>query len=336
MNAKIQTPKVDEHAPMQERVYAMIKSMIADGRIRPGQRLLEVHVARAFSVSRSPARRALQALCVEKTVYEAERRGYVVAGRRSGHYDDEGDLAVISENAIEPTPRWKQVYMELEREISVGVATHSLRITEDRVAEYFDVSRTVARDALARLHSSGVVGKDRQGRWVAERLTANRIRSLYELRWLIEPEALIQSAQAMPDEVVLEARDKLIHALANMPALGSDLHFELEDDMHVRLLAACPNTELLRVLGNTRLLLVSNPHRIHLYADDRQRQLEESLQQHLEVVELLLSNRRRPAAEALRKHLKGSCDFWLDHWDRVQAHAADALPAYLSSIDAGN
>ena len=333
MNTKLPAMSADDHAPMQDRVYAMIKEMIADGRIRPGQRLLEVHVARAFAVSRSPARRALQALCVDKTVREAEGRGYVVAGRRTGDFDDENDLADIGEIAIEPAPRWKQVYAELEHEISVGVVSHSLRITEERVADYFDVSRTVARDALARLHSGGVVDKDRQGRWVAERITANRIRSLYELRWLIEPEALVQSVAATPVEIVRGFRDKLVHALSDMPELGSEVHTELEDDMHVRLLAACPNTELLRVLERTHLLLVSNPHRVHSYVDDPQRHVQNSLQQHLDVLDLLLENRRKPAAESLRKHLKESCDFWLDRWDLIQAHAAEPLPSYLSPLE---
>lgn len=329
-------PILDEQAPMQERVYAMVKAMIEDGRIRPGQRLLEAHVARAFAVSRSPARRALQALCADKTLREANGRGYVVAGRRSEGYADEGDLADIGAIAISPAFRWKHVYTELEREISIGVVSHSIRITEDRVAEHFNVSRTVARDALARLHSNGVVGKDRHGRWIAERITADKIRSLYELRWLIEPEALIQSVQATPIEVLHELRNKLVDTLGNVPELGSSLHIEREEDMHVRLLASCPNAELLRVLDRTHLLLVSNPHRMVWYADDPRHEVTESFNQHLEVFDLLLKKRNKAAAAALRNHLKVSCDFWTDRWDRVQTHAAEALPGYLSSVEASN
>ena len=42
--------------PMQERAYRLLRQMIGDGRVRPGERLQEVQVARAFGVSRSPAR----------------------------------------------------------------------------------------------------------------------------------------------------------------------------------------------------------------------------------------------------------------------------------------
>jgi DNA-binding GntR family transcriptional regulator len=327
---------VDERAPMQDRVYAMVKAMIEDGRIRPGQRLLEVHVARAFAVSRSPARRALQALCADKTLREADGRGYVVAGRRPEGSADEGDFANIDVIAIAPTFRWKHVYAELEREISIGVVSHSLRITEDRIAEHFNVSRTVARDALARLHSNGVVGKDRHGRWIARRITADGIRSLYELRWLIEPTALVQSVQAMPAGTLRELREKLLGTLANAPRLGGRQHIEREEDMHIRMLAACPNPELLRVLERTHSLLVSNPHRMLWSADDPRHEVMQSLNQHLEVFDLLLRNQRKSAAAVLRHHLKVSCDFWLDHWHLVQAHEADALPGYLSPVEARN
>ncbi|MEO6270055.1 MAG: GntR family transcriptional regulator, partial [Lautropia sp.] len=51
---------------LQRRVHAALKAMIAQGRIQPGERLLEVKVAHAFQVSRSPARATLQALCQER------------------------------------------------------------------------------------------------------------------------------------------------------------------------------------------------------------------------------------------------------------------------------
>jgi DNA-binding GntR family transcriptional regulator len=209
----------------------------------------------------------------------------------------------------------------------------SIRITEDRVAEFFDVSRTVARDALARLHSSGVVDKDRQGRWTAERITPQRIRSLYELRWLIEPEALIQSARATPVDVVGHARDKVREALRDLPTLGSQTHIDLENDLHVRLLAACPNTELLRVLERTHLLLVSNPHRLQSYIDEAETQLHDSLRQHIDVLDLILRNKHQAAARALRNHLEESCAFWVERWDRVEAHLAQPLPPYLVEAD---
>ncbi|MEX3813585.1 GntR family transcriptional regulator [Paraburkholderia sp. BR13439] len=321
----------DEHAPMQQRVYAHIKAMIQDGRIRPGERLLEVHVARAFAVSRSPARRALEALCIDKAVRAAPGRGYIVVGRRAD--DSRGDLANIAEMIVEPMPRWKQVYAEMERQVCIGVVYHSLRITEERVAEHFDVSRTVARDALGRLHSLGMVSKDRQGRWEAERITADRLHALYELRWLLEPQALMQSARAIPRERVREAHDRLRAALDDMPQLGSDTHISLEKDLHIELLSACPNQELLRVLDRTHSLLVSNPHRLKCCVGEPQAHLESSLREHLDVLGLWLDGRLEAAAAALCQHLQESCAFWIDSWGHVEARPTPPLPSYLTPTD---
>ena len=65
---------------LQDRIYAHLKAGIAEGRIGPGTRLLESQLARTFSVSRSPARGALNALAAERLVLDDGARGYKVAG----------------------------------------------------------------------------------------------------------------------------------------------------------------------------------------------------------------------------------------------------------------
>ena len=51
--------------PLQEQIAVTLEQMIRSREIQPGQLMLEVRVAQAFGVSRSPARLALQ-LCVER------------------------------------------------------------------------------------------------------------------------------------------------------------------------------------------------------------------------------------------------------------------------------
>lgn len=320
----------EDAGPMQQRVYAQIRAMLEDGRIRPGERLLEVHVAKAFGVSRSPARRALEGLCRDKLVREAPGRGYIAVGRRSDRAG--GELAVLPEAIVEPVARWKQVYAEMEQQICIGVVAHSLRIIEDRVATHFNVSRTVARDALARLEGEGLVAKDRQG-WLAERLTAGRLRALYELRWLLEPTALVQSAPQLDPAQIRAWREKLVVALGDMPALGSATHIALENDMHVLMLAGCANKELLRVLVRTHSLLVSNPYRLNFGVDSPREHMRASLTQHLEVMDAVLASDLPQASAALHRHLVESCEFWLRNWDQVEAEPTPPLPPYLAKLE---
>jgi DNA-binding GntR family transcriptional regulator len=319
--------------PIQARVCALIKAMIEDGRIRPGEKLLEVHVARAFGVSRSPARHALEALKTEKILRVAPGRGYIVAGH--GAAADSGELAQLEEVAIQPMPRWERVHAELEKQVCTCVLYHSIRITEERVAEHFQVSRTVARDALARLHSAGVVSKDRQGRWVAPRVTPARIHDLYELRWMLEPVALVQSARMIGHDRIKQMREKLESTINDVEFIHTETHGEVEHDMHIELLSACPNREMMNVLERTHLLLISNPYLFNFYVGVSRADLKDSLQQHLQVFNLLLQDDWEGAAHALCQHLHDACTTFLKRFEAVASQPASPMPPYMSEVETG-
>lgn len=315
---------------MQDRVYALLKERIADGRVQPGEKLLEVQVAKAFGVSRSPARHALQALSSERLIKPADGRGYVVAGRALS--DASGQLATLEEIPLAPAPRWERVYAKVEQELCTRVLFRSVRITEERLAEHFGVSRTVARDVLGRMHGVGLVSKDRMGRWIGEQVTMSRIRDLYEMRWLLEPQALLQSAPLVPRERVAGARDAIKRTLADLPRTDSPELDRLENDLHVDLLAKCPNEEILRALGHTHLLLVSNRYMFDNYLGIPP-EIESSLREHLDVVERLLRKDWARAAAALCEHLKRSCGHWQRRFETISALKQPQLPPYISPIE---
>lgn len=321
----------DDRTPMQQRVFELVKSMISDGRIRPGEKLLEAHVARAFGVSRSPARHALEALRASKLVRLGEGRGYLVSGHCSAA--DRGVIAKLDDVAVEPVARWERIYTDVEQQICKSVLHHSVRVTEERLAEHFGVSRTVARDALARLHSAGVVSKDKQGRWVADRVTLQRIRDLYEVRCLLEPVALVHSVRAISHEYIRRARDSLKEALRNSISVDSKAHAALEHELHIVLLSACPNKELLRALERTHLLLISNHYMFDMYLGFPRAHLDRSLQEHLQVIGLLLNQRWDEAATSLRRHLQDSCEVWVERFESASSRPCPPMPTYLTVIE---
>ena len=317
--------------PMQERAYRLLRQMIDDGRVRPGERLQEVQVARAFGVSRSPARHALQALVADRLLRPAPGRGYVVAGPARG--GDAGRLAQLEEVRLAPEPRGNRIYDEVERDVCMHVLYRSLRITEERLADHFRVSRTVARDVLGRLYAIGLVTKSRAGHWRAERVTPRRIRDLYEMRWLLEPQALVQSAPHVPRAALDRIRDGLRKALADIARADSAALARLENDLHVELLSHCPNELLLRTLQHTHLLLVSNQYIFDQYLGIDPRTTRAAVREHLAVVDLVRKDDAAGAAALLREHLKASCGVWLERLDAVSSRKMPALPAYLAASD---
>lgn len=63
----------------QEAVLGELRRMIADGRLLPGQRIVQDALSRELGVSRVPLREALKMLEGESLVQYAAHRGYVVA-----------------------------------------------------------------------------------------------------------------------------------------------------------------------------------------------------------------------------------------------------------------
>lgn len=331
-----QTPSdASEHdhasTPMQRRAYVLLKEMMQDGRVRPGEKLLEVQVARAFGISRSPARHALQALVADKLLRPSSGRGYVVAGRSNRLAP--GQFATLEQSQLAPVARGDRVYSEVERDLCSAVLSNTVRITEERLAEHFRVSRTVARDVLSRMHSLGLIGKGRNGGWMAERVTTARIKDLYEMRWLLEPLALVQSAPLVSRDRLTKARDDLRHAIKHIKRADSALLARMETDLHVDLLALCPNQVLLRALDHTHLLLGSNQSMFDLHLGVEPAIAKTALYQHLAVIDHLLASDWSGAADHLCAHLKASCGVWLRRFDTVSAMTMPALPRYLTPLE---
>src|SRR5579859_6100098 len=61
-----------------DRVYEQIKAAIQDGRIKPGQRLVQDALARQLGISRSPVREAIVRLGQEGFIHLEPHRGAVV------------------------------------------------------------------------------------------------------------------------------------------------------------------------------------------------------------------------------------------------------------------
>lgn len=69
----------DNYYPLRDQVRDELRSQISDGRILPGQRLIERVLAEEFGVSRIPVREALRGLESEGLVKMVPRRGMVAS-----------------------------------------------------------------------------------------------------------------------------------------------------------------------------------------------------------------------------------------------------------------
>ena len=66
---------MDEFLPLREVVFKTLRQSILTGELKPGERLMEIHLAEKLGVSRTPIREAIRKLELEGLVTMIPRRG---------------------------------------------------------------------------------------------------------------------------------------------------------------------------------------------------------------------------------------------------------------------
>lgn len=69
----------DEFLPLRDVVFNTLRQAILTGELKPGERLMEIHLANRLGVSRTPIREAIRKLELEGLVVMIPRRGAEVA-----------------------------------------------------------------------------------------------------------------------------------------------------------------------------------------------------------------------------------------------------------------
>lgn len=291
---------------LYERAFRILAGRIARGALAPGERLLESRVALEFGISRAPARQALAELAAAGLVRKVEGHGYAVVDAPAV-LDPPGAHPLSSHppagggERLTAAPSWERIYREAEAEIAARIAFGSWRITETELAAAYGVSRTVAREVLARLQQRGLVRKDDKSRWFAPALTPDYVDELYEMRRLLEPVALTKAMPLVPPGYVAAMRNRLDAALAQAATIESAVLNSLEEELHVGLLGHCGNCTLMEALGRYQSLLIA--HRFLYGAAPRLYEVEPFLPEHIAIVERLEAGVVTEAAELLADHL---------------------------------
>jgi DNA-binding GntR family transcriptional regulator len=96
--------------PVREKVYEYLKSAILSGRLSPGKRLTEEHLAKERGVSRTPVREALHKLELEGLIKPLETRGFIVSQDSKDEVEELFEIRAILEG-------------------------HALRIISERISE---------------------------------------------------------------------------------------------------------------------------------------------------------------------------------------------------------
>ena len=243
--------------PRYELITRVLRTNIQRGTLPEGLVLLEGPIAAVMQTSRVPVQSALRLLMSEGLVHRFEGRGYLVGQEGKGIAPLRRDIREFTldvpnavDNALQTRGTWRHVYEEVEEQVASCQIFGEFRIVETELSEYLGVSRTVARDVLARLQERGLIRKNASSHWIAGPLTARTLREKFELRSIIEPAALRMSAPYIRYAEVEHLLEKIDSGVMIPPESLSEALVEL-------CIAQAPNMTLVEMIRSNRLLLSS-------------------------------------------------------------------------------
>ncbi len=298
----------DEDAlPLYRRIHLALARSIETGELAGGQRLTESQLARHFDVSREPARRALRSLCEEGLLESnSSRRGFVVKGQPRENNGRNGDtvvpLAMLSGlGEVRRSMKWAEKYDEIKADLLAAASHGDFRIVPARLAEQYQISRTVLLDIQVRLIADGFVRLDGQ-KWFLNRFDAKAVADHFAVRMQLEPYALKEGFGHIDQKFAAECLEKLREADEHLDGLTVEQLENLESDLHEEMLSPCGNPYLMSVLRQSRIVHVFNSY---YYLRFRPSNLFTT--EHIDVFKGIVAGKPEVATQALLVHLENSC-----------------------------
>ena len=318
-------------APHYVEITSTLEAAIASGHLPQGTILTEGAVAKLFGTSRTPVRTAFNHLLAADHVRRFDGRGFVVGQDASTEPRrlrlTPAMLGLDPNERTEPKPASAELIAQrFETALAAALPFGMYRINEQGAADHFGVSRNIVRDLLGRFRDRGLVQKDLRSHWVVGPLTARDVSHFFSIRAKLEPLALIESASMTPPADIERMRARLQDSLADPGALNATDYQSLEQDIHVRLLQNCRNPHLLRMVGQTHVVLVVN--RVFA-ANIGAVPFDIALREHAMVLEFLTRGSHQAAAQCLEEHIRLAAERTRQRLIAISVFPQPEMPGYL-------
>ena len=171
------------------------------------------------------------------------------------------------------------------------------RINEVQLSRQLGISRTPIREGLGQLIAEHFVEIIPRRGFFARELTSDEFSDLYDMRPLLDPEALLIGGQPSHHEIdtIEAANESFLNADGDVEAVNADEAF------HRALLAHCPNAVLLGVIEN--LMARTRRYELALFRHASAKRVAGD--GHARIIAALRNEDVATAAKALRDNLTG-------------------------------
>jgi DNA-binding GntR family transcriptional regulator len=209
-------------------------------------------------------------------------------------------------------------YTELRRQIVNGELAPGTRVDLNELCEVLNVSRMPVREALSRLDAQGLVEIRPQAATVVSMLSIADLRDTYDARTALETLLAAAAAERVTDDLVAEMRREIERQ--RVCAEDGDLEGFLVSDRsfhdHLYERAMRPRTRDMV----QRLRDVADRY-IYMFLQDASHRAQ-SIDEHLELVELCARHDRAALQAAVRAHVERGRDLLLEPVGRAEAEWA--------------
>ncbi len=201
----------------------------------------------------------------------------------------------------------QSAYNQIKDAICQGQIAPGDILSESQLASQLSMSRTPVREALRTLASEGFVDiRNGIGAYVKP-LSSKDMEDLYEVRCLLEMQAIKTSIYRIPDAEInaLEQRFQAIcDACERGEHPGQGEVTKLDWELHSLLVKHCTNKYIKEIIASNN----SNLRRYQSLSVDALGDMHESARQHLEILRVLRTRDLRQLSETLRTHLLWSAN----------------------------
>jgi DNA-binding GntR family transcriptional regulator len=165
---------------LHDELVGLLRDLIVDGELKPGQKVPEQDLCRRFGVSRTPLREALKVLAAEGIVTLTPNRGATVATITSEQIDElfpimgvlealAGELACKHATAGD-VHRLRQMHDKMMQHFARGDRKGYLRLNREIHRELFAISGNAAlaqmyEQLLVRTHAIRFIARKSPARW---------------------------------------------------------------------------------------------------------------------------------------------------------------------------
>jgi DNA-binding GntR family transcriptional regulator len=196
------------------------------------------------------------------------------------------------------------VYEQLRRDLRSGRIAGWERLSEEPLAVRFGVSRTPVREALTRLASEGLIERRNGGLYMALP-SFKELSGLYELRVTLELRGItraMEDGSIVHDASLLEAELARWCRFEKVVPAPTPLFVSEDEQFHVAVLGSSGNPALPAALQSVNDKIRS----VRMYDYLTEDRIASTIQEHTQILELLLRRRLSQAYDALHDHIGAS------------------------------